>query len=177
MELDAPMMRSKDLPSFCILDTCGVVVGCGRVEHSFPNVTLENPASLIEIEARCESQLELNARLLAMQEAGTDTIYCVSQDVIVEGWKLLTYVFPGWGLGTTAPKDGRSDATVITPFPRRSSAACIAVVLRPPGPTPIITMPLQIRVLVLAWQKLVVETYLAPSAAAAYSRFASKPSI
>jgi hypothetical protein len=112
-----------------------------------------------------------------MQEARTNTIYGVSQDIVVEGWKLSTYIFPGSGLGTTAPKRGRSDATVTTPFPWRSSAACVAAVLRPPGPTPIITMPLQIDVLVIAWQRPIVETNLAPSAAAAYSKFASKPSV
>lgn len=165
------------MSTVCILDTCGVVVGRSRVEDSFPNFALENPANLSKLEPRCKGQLELNPGLLAMQEARTNTIYRVSQDAIVEGWKLSTYIFPGSGLGTTAPKNGRSDATVTTPFPWRSSAACVAAVLRPPGPTPMITMPLQIHMLVLAWQRVVVKTYLAPSAAAAYSRFASKPSV
>lgn len=165
------------MSTVCILNTCGIIVGRSRVEDSFPNFALENPANLSKLEARCKSQLELNAGLLAMQDARTNTIYCVSQDVIMGCWKLSTYIFPGSGLGTTAPKKGRSDATVTTPFPWRSSAACVAAVLKPPGPTPIITIPLQVHVLVLAWQRIVVETYLAPSAAAAYSRFASKPSV
>lgn len=144
------MTNSKELSTVCILDTCGVIVSRSRVEDSFPNFALENPANLSKLEARCKGQLELNSGLLAMQEARTNTVYCVSQDVIVEDWKLSTYIFPGSGLGTTAPKNGRSDATVTTPFPWRSSAACVAAVLRPPGPTPIITMPLEVHVLVLA---------------------------
>ena len=49
----------------------------------------------------------------------------------------------GWGGGTTAPNQGRSDATVMTPCVERSSlATSVAAVLMPPGPTPITTIPL-----------------------------------